>query len=82
MLDRVSSSVIGVEALRVRFPKTPLALSEGSVLMEVNTEASEVHVIIENLCTTCVSIYGSAPKHLRSHLFLHGVHKNLVLDWC
>ena len=57
---RVCAPVVEVEALRVRFNKGPLSVC--SVPREVSAEASDAHVVIVNLCSTCAGIHSSAQK--------------------
>ena len=50
--NRVSSSVVEVEALKVQFSKSPLSLSVFSILKEVSTEADEAYHS-EPVCCPC-----------------------------
>ena len=79
----VCSSVVGVEAMRVRFNQALLPLSVCPAPKEVVAEAGEARVLTEHLCTTCVSIHDSLRSSPRSRPFLHFVRpRSSARLWC
>ena len=72
--DRVSSSAVEVEALKVQFSKSPLSLSVFSILKEVGTEADEAYHS-EPVCCPC-----RQPLFCSNYCFYPGSKR--VWDFC